>query len=211
MLVAAVAGTGVCAHRRDEYLQAARLAVEPDRVRLELDLTPGIALADATIADLDVDRNGALSDQEKHAYAARVFDALVLELDGRALRLDPIGATFPDVHDVRRGEGTMQLRAIAALPRPIDGDHQLSFENRHHRDGSVYLANALVPASDRVTIVAQRRDPDQRELTIDYVLRRTPSAAVPAWMLGSLAAVMALVAAARRAKRRDPDVHTMAR
>ena len=36
-------GAGVSAHRRDEYLQAARLAIDPGRVQLELDLTPGIA------------------------------------------------------------------------------------------------------------------------------------------------------------------------
>ena len=52
------ASIAVSAHRRDEYLQAARLAVEPDRVELELDVTPGIAVADATIADLDRDRDG---------------------------------------------------------------------------------------------------------------------------------------------------------
>jgi hypothetical protein len=43
LLVAAisVASTeGVSAHRRDEYLQAARIAVAADRVRLELNLTP---------------------------------------------------------------------------------------------------------------------------------------------------------------------------
>ena len=35
----------------------------------------------------------------------------------------------------------------------------------------MYLANALVPASDRVTVAAQRRDVDQRELVVDYTLR----------------------------------------
>ncbi len=61
-LTAAVAiSTAASAHRRDEYLQAARLAVEPGRVELELDLTPGIAVSAATIADIDRDRDGVLS------------------------------------------------------------------------------------------------------------------------------------------------------
>jgi hypothetical protein len=49
---ACAAGAGVSAHRLDECLQAARIAIEPDHVGLELDLTPGRAVADAIIADI---------------------------------------------------------------------------------------------------------------------------------------------------------------
>ena len=49
MILAGVAV--VSAHRRDEYLQAARLALDPGRVQIELDLTPGIAVADAILVD----------------------------------------------------------------------------------------------------------------------------------------------------------------
>ena len=35
-----VFGATVSAHRIDEYLQAARLAIAPDRIMLEMDLTP---------------------------------------------------------------------------------------------------------------------------------------------------------------------------
>ncbi|HXI29434.1 MAG TPA: hypothetical protein VNG89_13440, partial [Vicinamibacterales bacterium] len=62
MIAAAVfAGTvaRVSAHRRDEYLQAARLAIDPGRVQIELDLTPGIALAEAILADIDRNRDGS--------------------------------------------------------------------------------------------------------------------------------------------------------
>ena len=34
-------GVTAGAHRIDEYLQAARLAITPDRITLEMDLTPG--------------------------------------------------------------------------------------------------------------------------------------------------------------------------
>ena len=61
-LTTAIVGVAeVSAHRRDEYLQAARLAIDPGRVQLELDLTPGIALAEAIIADIDRNRDGSLS------------------------------------------------------------------------------------------------------------------------------------------------------
>jgi len=180
------------AHRRDECLLAARLDIEPGRVELELDLTPGIAVADATIADLDRDRDGVLSEEERGAYVGRALDAVVLELDGRPLQVAPIESTFPGLHDFRRGEGTIRLRSAAVLPPQADGDHHLSFRHTKQRDGSVYLANALVPASDRVTITAQRRDVTQRDLTIDYVLRRGPATSAPTWLLGALAGAAVL-------------------
>ena len=201
LATAVAASLAVSAHRRDEYLQAARLAVEPGRVELELDLTPGIAIADATIADLDADRDGVLSEVEKRAYAHRVFGALVLELDGVALRMDREAMTFPDLNDFRRGEGTIQLRAAAALARQADGDHHVSFRNANRPDGSVYLANALVPASNRVMITGQRRDPAQRELTIDFVLRAGPATSAPPWLLGALTGVAVLAALLMRPSR----------
>jgi hypothetical protein len=201
LTTAVLVSTVASAHRRDEYLQAARLAVEPGRVELELDLTPGIAVADATIADLDRDRDGVLSEEERRAYVGRVLDALVFELDGRSLRVAALGSTFPGLNDFRRGEGTIQLHAAMVLPHQADGDHQFSFRNTNHRDGSVYLANALVPKSDRVTITAQRRDPAQRDLTIEYVLRGAPAAPAPAWLPGALTGVAILAALLMRQSR----------
>ena len=54
-------GVALSAHRTDEYLQAARLAIDPARVQIELDLTPGIAMAETILADIDRDRDGSLS------------------------------------------------------------------------------------------------------------------------------------------------------
>ena len=72
-LTTAIVGVAeVSAHRRDEYLQAARLAIDPGGVQLELDLTPGIALAEAIIADIDRNRDGALSQDEQRDYAGSV-------------------------------------------------------------------------------------------------------------------------------------------
>ena len=161
---------------------------------LELDLTPGIAVAEATIAAVDRDRDGVLSEHEKRAYLERVLDALVLELDGRRLHVEPIGSAFPDLEAFRRGEGTIRLESAVVLPQQAAGEHHLSFRNSNQRAGSVYLANALVPRSDRITIAAQRRDPEQRDLAIDYVLRRGPSTSEPTWLLGGLAAMTVLAA-----------------
>ncbi len=200
--LAAVCASGerASAHRRDELLQAARVAVERNRVELELDLTPGIAVADAVIADIDLDRDGSLSADEREGYAARVARAIALSLDGRPLDVRLLAATFPEIDAFRRGEGTIRLRSTAVLARVVEGDHRLAFSNGYRRDVSAYLANALAPASDSIGIIAQRRDAEQRDLTIEYVVRG--GAPPPLWLLGGIAGA-AVAFAAFRAKRKE--------
>ncbi len=88
------------------------------------------------------------------------------------------------------------------FPRLSTGRHQLLFRNGHHPDRSVYLANALVPASNTVAVTAQRRDTDQTELTIDYVLRAGPATSTDAWLLGSIAVAMVVMLGIRRLRAR---------
>jgi hypothetical protein len=65
------------------------------------------------------------------------------------------------------------------------GNHQVLFRNRFQPDGSVYLANALVPASDRVAVTAQQRDGDQRTLMIDYRIRPASTTHLAMWPLAA--------------------------
>ena len=167
----AVAVAPASAHRRDEYLQAARLAIGPDRVDLSLDLTPGIAVADTVLGGIDRDGDGTIATDEAEAYAARLLEALSLDVDGRPLPLQLVRTLFPTVESARAGEGAIQIEVIAPLPRLSLGRHDLRFSNRHRPEISVYLANALVPESERISIGAQRRDVEQRSMTIEYELR----------------------------------------
>ena len=191
----------VSAHRLDEYLQAARLAIDPDRVQVELDLTPGIALAEAILLDIDRDHDGSLSVEEQQAYGSVAVSALTLEVDGRSVPVRLGASRFPDAEAIRRGEGTIRLHASATLPQLSMGPHQLLFRNSHHRSRSVYLANALLPESDLVAITAQRRDGDQTELTINYDLRAALATSTAALLFGSLAAATGLSALLIRVSR----------
>jgi hypothetical protein len=201
LIMAIVVGGEVSAHRLDEYLQAARLGIDPGAVHIELDLTPGVALAEATIADIDRNRDGSLSQDEQRAYGSLVLSALTLEADGTPVRAQLGDTSFPDAEAMRRGEGTIRIQSVAVLPRLSIGFHQLLFRNRHHPDRSVYLANALVPESDRVAVTAQRRAVDQSELTIEYVMRAAPMTSVVMSLLGSIAATTVLSALLMRASR----------
>jgi hypothetical protein len=207
---AVVARPPASAHRRDEFLQAARLAVERNRVDLELDLTPGIAVAGAIVSEIDRDRDGTLSPEEQRAYVTRVLSAIELSVDGRALSLETTAAAFPDPDAFRRGEGTIRIDAAVVLPRTAPGTHQLFFRNAFRRTTSVYLANALVPRSDAVTITSQHRDVEQRDLTIDYNVAPATALTIPMWLLGGLAGAVLLTALTFRANRdarrsRAPD------
>jgi len=184
VVAAAIAVAGLSAHRRDELLQAARIALEPDRLELELDLTPGIEVADAIIADADLDRDAQVAPPEQWAYCRRVLEAIQLEVDGDALRLQPLSCTFPAVAAIRGGVGIIELKAAAAVPALSAGAHQVVFRNTFQPDGSVYLANALVPATDGVAVTAQHRDGDQRSLAIDYRLAPDHASGRPVWPLG---------------------------
>src|SRR5262249_2602244 len=95
LMTAAAVATTLSAHRLDEDLQAARLAVEPSEVQLELDLTPGIAVAETVLADIDRNGDGLLSAEEQRAYAATVLSAIDLEFDRQPLRLQLVALTFP--------------------------------------------------------------------------------------------------------------------
>jgi hypothetical protein len=192
LAIALASGLEVSAHRRDELLQAARLAIDPAAVRIELDLTPGIAVAETIIADIDRNHDGTISPDEQRDYADDVLARLQLEIDQAVLQPRFDASSFPDIEAMRRGVGTIRLASTASFPSMPPGSHQLLYRNRHHPDQSVYLANALVPVSDRVAVVAQRRDGDQRELIIDYAVRPRRAASPALWVLfigGALSAL----------------------
>jgi hypothetical protein len=192
LTMAFVGAAEVSAHRLDEYLQAARLAIDPSGVQVELDLTPGVGLSEAILADIDRNRDASLSPDEQQAYGASVVRALTLEVDGIPVQAQLGDISFPDADAMRRGEGTIRIQSVATLPRLSIGSHQLLFRNRHHPDRSVYLANALVPGNDTVAITAQRRDWDQRELIVDYVLGVSGVTSTAALLLVCVAAAMVL-------------------
>lgn len=174
--IAVASGTRVSAHRLDEFLQAARIALERNRVQLELSLTPGTDVAAGVIREIDTDRDGVLSEKEEQIYAGRVLSALTLRVDASPLRIRIAGKQFPDPVALRAGEGTIIMRLEADASHLSPGPHRLFFRNTHAAGNSVYLANALVPEDDDVAVTRQLRRGDQSDLTIEFAVRAAPSA-----------------------------------
>jgi hypothetical protein len=199
--LALAAGARASAHRLDEYLQAARIGIDPLGVTIELDLTPGLAVGTRVVAEIDTDRDGSISTVERRAYAARVLRDISVDLDARALTLVLMDTDASPVTALTHGDGTIRLRATATVLAPTAGEHRLRYRNTHHADVGVYLANALVPSTDRVVVLDQQRDANQRELVVHYALRDRVSRA---WLPFALSLTVTLLVAAftwKRARR----------
>ncbi len=194
----------VSAHRRDEYLQAARIAVDPSRLELQLDLTPGIAIADAVLSEIDRDGSGAVDAREASNYAALVQREITVEVDGRPVAMRLVEQRFPSIVAMVRGEGAIQLRFAAELPHLSGGIHRVFYRSDHRPDKAAYLANALAPADTRVALISQRRDADQREITIQYTLAGDRQPPLSWWLVAGLAGITAMVSETRWRRRRRP-------
>jgi len=190
--LALAASTALSAHRLDEYLQAARIDLRPASVSIDLDLTPGAVVAESVIAAIDRDGNGRLSIDEENAYAREIVRQLELRLDGAPLEPQLRSSAFPAIDALRLGEAAIRLRVSASHHTLASGEHQLFFANGHLTRQSVYLANALVPATALVAVTTQHRSADQRELTIDYAVGTAARTGVTSsgLLVGLVAAVL---------------------
>jgi hypothetical protein len=193
LAAACIASTSTSAHRLDEYLQAARIALELDGVTIDADLTPGVAVATSIISLIDANDDGSLSPDEQRAYARQVMDDLDVRLDGKPLSLRLSSLEFPDTSAFRRGEGTIRLQARAAHHTLSAGAHQLSLGNTHQSTYGAYLANALIPENRRISVTGQDRDGGQRELTIRYAVGESSATLPLTLIVVGVAAFAALV------------------
>ena len=159
--------TPAFAHRVDEYLQATTIAVEKDRVALQLRLAPGIEVFPRVLALIDTDHDGAVAETELRAYAQRVATDLSLSVDGARLSLRLVSSRMEPLEALQDGRGTIELSFDAAIPAG-GANRRLVFENRHQRAMAEYLVNGLVPRDSSIRLGAQRRSFDQSVYRLDY-------------------------------------------
>jgi hypothetical protein len=162
--------SAVFAHRLDEYLQATLVSIEPGGVRLQINLTPGVAVAEEVLAHVDADHDGVISKQEAAAYTEALRRDLSLRLDGRRLELQVATSNFPQPIELRSGLGILQVELRTPAYSLAAGTHKLSFENRHLALISAYLINAAQPKSAKVKIIRQNRNAIQTEETIEFAI-----------------------------------------
>jgi nickel/cobalt transporter (NicO) family protein len=181
------------AHRLDEYLQATRIALARDHIDVEIDVTPGALIAGNITSRLDLDADGHISPLEAEAYGQAVLRDVQLDLDGVPLLLTLTRVEVPPVGEMSDGVGTIQIRATGHIAPIAPGRRSVFFVNNHRPDGSVYLANALVSADSGIDVVAQTRDVRQRQIRVDYEVRKTAGSPL-AWSLVAAGMLTTLVA-----------------
>ena len=197
--------TPAFAHRVDEYLQATTIAVEKDRVALQLRFAPGIEVFPRVLALIDTDRDGAVAEAELRAYAQRVAGDLSLSVDGARLPLRLVSSRMEPLEALQDGRGTIELSFDAAVP-PGGENRRLLFENHHQRAMAEYLVNGLVPSDSTIRLGAQRRSFDQSVYRLDYaqasVAAQPPSIPLSTGIFGWAAAALLVFAGLFSARRR---------
>ncbi len=162
-------GRTAWAHRIDEYLQATILSLEANRVTASMRLIPGVLVAPSVIATIDTNHDGEFSKEETNAYAERVLQDLSFTIDGKSLKAQLDASTFPDASQLRDGLGEIAIQYHVDLPPSNDASRQFILANHHLNAGSVYLVNVEVPQAPGLSIVEQKRNPQQSLYELDYL------------------------------------------
>ena len=160
------------AHRLDEYLQATLVSIEPGEIRLQINLTPGVAVAEQVLALVDSNHDGVISTNEANAYSELMKRDLLFRLDQRKVALKPTASNFPAPAELGTGLGIIQLEFSATIEPLAAGAHKLTLKNRHLPTLSVYLFNAAKSGSGSVQITRQKRSTNQSTGVIDFTISR---------------------------------------
>jgi hypothetical protein len=169
MLVLLLLPAVVSAHREDEYLQAILVMIEPHAVRLQVNLTPGIAVAERVIKLIDQNGDDEIFPGEARAYAELLRSELAVTLDRRTLPLNVHIFEFAEPEQLRTGSGLIQMEFTAPVGPLTAGAHGLTLNNSHQRAISVYLINAAQPKFKNIQISAQKRNDNQSAGEIEFI------------------------------------------
>lgn len=117
--------------------------------------------------------DGEISTAEADGYADPVRSEVSLRLDDRPLASRVTSIRFPSLTELRNGLGAIRLELSSAFSLIGTGDHELKLHNRHQRDRSVYLVNAVIPRSREIQVTQQIRNTTQSESRIQFAYTAT--------------------------------------
>src|SRR5208283_308528 len=109
------------------------------------------------LAEIDIDKNGIISDIEQHAYSSRILRDLSLKIDGQVLTPQLVSMQFPAIGEMEAGRGEIQIEFAADLP-PGSSHRKLTFENHHQSRIAAYQVNCLISRDPDIRILAQNRN-----------------------------------------------------
>jgi hypothetical protein len=161
------------AHTLDEVFQGAYLTLAPGEVRLELDVTAGINVAEAVLRVLDADADRTITEAEAEEYARYVLAHSTLSLDGVAVswRLDRV--IVPAYANLELGSDTIKIHAVAERS-DTPGEHAVAYRNSYTPPEARPTANVFLRPGEGwdYRITRQQRGDDGRELIVTYTVSR---------------------------------------
>jgi nickel/cobalt transporter (NicO) family protein len=132
------------AHPTDEVVQQVYLTPAASGLGVRLDLTPGVLVAPQFARTVDTDGDGTLTTAEVDAHVAAVQSAVTAQVDGRPVDLTVARQSYPPVHLLAAGGGTVTLEWTGALPADA---HEVVFTDRYEPGGRPAVQmSVLVPA-----------------------------------------------------------------
>jgi hypothetical protein len=149
------------AHRLDDLMQASFIEIKPNGIRIQLNLNPGVAVADKVTWIMDRDGDGAISGTEEMEFSKVVKKQLKLSIDSQTLPLEILNTEFDDAAELRRGNGNIRIELAAHFPHLLPGAQSLRFENGNWPKMSVYLVNAILPRDSAIKVLRQVRNETQ--------------------------------------------------
>jgi hypothetical protein len=190
-------------HVLDEYLQSTLVAIEPGDIRLKINLTPGIEIAEKVLNQIDRNGDGAISSDESAAYAETLKRDITVRLDGRDSQLKLTASNIPELAELRTGHGIIQMEFSIAPSSFSGGNHRLTFENRHFDSLGVYLFNAARSQSASIRIAKQNRNVNQSrgEIEFAYELPSSLSLRTTSFLVAVAVVLVGMLTALRRIMR----------
>ncbi len=156
------------AHQLDEYLLSTILAVEKTSIRVDMFLTPGVAVLPVVLRSIDADGDGVISPTEQRTYAGRVLRDLSMTVNDARLAPRLVSAKFPTVEEMKEGRGDIHLEFSAALPLHQTAARKFRLENQHQRSIAAYQVNCLVPTDPAIRLGPEHRNYAQSVYTLEF-------------------------------------------
>ncbi|GGR36530.1 hypothetical protein [Deinococcus ruber] len=157
------------AHPVDEMVQGAYLTLAPGVVQLELDLTPGSAVAATLLKALDANGDRQISPAEGRIFAKQVLGQSTLTLNGVAAPWTLDLVSVPPYQNLLTGNDVLKIYATAKRLDRV-GAGTLTYQNRYQPVKSQWMANIfLLPGKGwQYQVAGQTHTNDGRGFTVAY-------------------------------------------
>jgi len=156
----------VWAHPHDELQQMVYLTPLPTGVTLELQIYPGLLVAEQLASAIDLD--GDISEDEAKAHISKLSSDISVSFDGSAVPLDLVDFSYPAPALIRQSAAAIVVLLAA---KPLDStreSHAVTLSYTHEPPNSTIQLNVTLSSREPMNVSRVEREPDGKSLTMLY-------------------------------------------